>query len=47
MELKKVVWPTREVVVSSTKVVLISTIIVAAFLGVIDFLLLKVLYLMF
>jgi preprotein translocase subunit SecE len=41
LELKKVVWPSREAVVSSTKVVIISTVIVAIFLGLIDFLLLK------
>ena len=39
-ELKKVVWPNRDDVVSSVKVVLVSTIIVAAVLGLIDFLLL-------
>ena len=38
-ELKKVVWPGRDDVVSSVKVVLISTLIVAAVLGLIDFLL--------
>jgi len=40
-ELKKVVWPSREAVISSTKVVLVSTVIVAVFLGLVDFLLLK------
>ncbi len=40
-ELKKVVWPSREAVVSSTKVVLVSTVIVAVFLGLVDFILLK------
>jgi len=38
-ELKKVVWPGREDVISSVKVVLISTVIIAAILGLIDFLL--------
>ncbi len=37
-ELKKVVWPTRSDVVSSVKVVLISTIIVAVVLGLLDLL---------
>ena len=37
-ELKKVVWPTREDVVSSVKVVLISTVIVALLLGALDML---------
>ncbi|NCC63315.1 MAG: preprotein translocase subunit SecE [Spirochaetia bacterium] len=41
LELKKVVWPSREAVISSTKVVLVSTVIVALFLGLVDFLLLK------
>ena len=35
-ELKKVVWPTRDDVVSSIKVVIISTIIVALILGLLD-----------
>jgi preprotein translocase subunit SecE len=39
-ELKKVIWPGRDDVVSSVKVVVISTIIVAAVLGLIDVLLL-------
>ena len=37
-ELKKVVWPTREDVFSSVKVVLISTLIVALLLGGLDML---------
>ena len=37
-ELKKVVWPTREDVISSVKVVLISTVIVALLLGALDML---------
>ena len=40
-ELKKVVWPSREAVISSTKVVLVSTALVAVFLGLVDFLLLR------
>ena len=39
-ELRKVVWPGKDDVVSSVKVVVISTIIVAAVLGLIDLLLL-------
>lgn len=35
-ELKKVVWPTKEDVISSIKVVIISTIIVALILGLLD-----------
>ena len=36
-ELNKVVWPSRDDVVSSVKVVIISTIIVAIVLGLLDF----------
>jgi len=39
-ELKKVIWPNRDEVVNSVKVVIISTVIVAAILGLIDMLLL-------
>ena len=39
-ELRKVIWPGRDDVISSVKVVLISTVIVAAILGLIDMLLL-------
>jgi len=35
-ELKKVVWPTKEDVFASVKVVLISTVIVAVVLGALD-----------
>lgn len=36
-ELKKVTWPTRDDVVSSVKVVLVSTIVIAVILGALDF----------
>ena len=39
-ELRKVIWPSREDVISSVKVVLVSTLIIAAILGFVDFLLL-------
>ncbi|MDR2419614.1 MAG: preprotein translocase subunit SecE [Treponema sp.] len=39
-ELRKVVWPSREDVISSVKVVIVSTIIIAAALGLVDVLLL-------
>jgi preprotein translocase subunit SecE len=39
-ELRKVIWPSREDVISSVKVVIISTIVIAGFLGLIDLLLL-------
>ena len=38
MELKKVTWPTRDDVVASVKVVLVSTIVIAIILGALDFL---------
>ncbi|MDR1256346.1 MAG: preprotein translocase subunit SecE [Spirochaetaceae bacterium] len=39
-ELRKVIWPSREDVISSVKVVIFSTIIIAAVLGLVDVLLL-------
>jgi preprotein translocase subunit SecE len=39
-ELKKVIWPSREDAISSVKVVIVSTIIIAAVLGLVDFILL-------
>ena len=39
-ELRKVIWPSRDDVISSVKVVLISTVIIALILGLIDALLL-------
>ena len=39
-ELRKVIWPGRDDVISSVKVVLISTVIIAAVLGLVDILLL-------
>jgi len=41
LELKKVVWPPREEVLASTKVVLVSTAIFALVLGLVDFLLVQ------
>ncbi len=37
-ELRKVVWPSFDDVISSVKVVLVSTVIVAVILGLLDFL---------
>ena len=37
-ELRKVTWPSREQVISSVKIVLISTIVVAIILGLLDWL---------
>ncbi|MDR2485976.1 MAG: preprotein translocase subunit SecE [Treponema sp.] len=39
-ELRKVIWPSREDVISSVKVVIVSTVIIASVLGVVDVLLL-------
>ncbi len=40
-ELRKVIWPSRDDVIAGTKVVIVSTILVALFLGVVDFLCVK------
>ena len=40
-ELKKVIWPSRDSVISSTKVVIVSTVIIALVLGFVDFILLR------
>ncbi len=37
-ELKKVVWPSKDDVISSVKVVLISTVVIAVILGLLDLL---------
>jgi len=36
VELKKVVFPTRDEVIGSTKVVIVTVIIISIFLGVVD-----------
>ncbi|NOZ25763.1 MAG: preprotein translocase subunit SecE [Nitrospirae bacterium] len=41
LEAKKVLFPTRDELIGSTWVVIISTIIVAVFLGLVDFILSK------
>jgi preprotein translocase subunit SecE len=46
-ELKKVTWPNRDEVTASTKVVLVSTLIIAAMLGLFDFVLYKLIDLIF
>lgn len=37
-ELRKIVWPTKEDVISSVKVVVVSTIVMACILGLFDLL---------
>ncbi len=39
IELKKVNWPTRKELIDSTKVVLLTSFLLAAFIGAMDFLL--------
>ncbi len=46
-ELKKVTWPNRDEVVASTRVVLLSTLIIAALLGLFDFILFKMIDMIF
>jgi preprotein translocase subunit SecE len=46
-ELKKVTWPSRDEATASTKVVLVSVIIIAAILGLVDFVLFKAVDLIF
>ncbi len=41
-ELSKVVWPSKDEVIASTKLVIISTVAVALILGLIDFLIVLV-----
>jgi len=38
-ELKKVVWPTREELIGSTVAVIVTTLILAAFIGTVDIIL--------
>ena len=40
-ELRKVTWPSRDEATASTRVVLVSVIIIAAILGLVDFILFK------
>jgi preprotein translocase subunit SecE len=46
-ELRKVIWPGRDDVISSVKVVLISTVIIAVILGLVDMLLLRAIIFIF
>jgi preprotein translocase subunit SecE len=41
-ELKKVAWPSREELISSTLVVLVSTLLLAVFIGLCDLILSRV-----
>jgi len=46
-ELKKVTWPTRHELKESTRVVIVSTIIVTVFIGVVDQVLSRIIKLVF
>ncbi len=45
-ELKKVTWPSREETIKLTAVVIIVSLIIAAYIGIIDFLLVQILNLL-
>ncbi|MBR4426218.1 MAG: preprotein translocase subunit SecE [Spirochaetales bacterium] len=47
LEMKKVAWPNKATILSSTKIVLITTVIFAVLLGLVDFLLMRVVHLLF
>jgi len=46
-ELRKVTWPSRDEATASTRVVLVSVVIIAAILGLVDFILFKMVDWMF
>ena len=47
LEMKKVSCPNRQMVLQSTKIVIISTVVFSLILGLVDFLLLKGIFLIF
>lgn len=47
LEMKKVAWPNKLTIVSYTKIVLVTTIVFAVILGLVDYLLLKGVYIVF
>ncbi len=47
LEMKKVSWPGRGEVLHSAKIVILSTIVFAIILGLVDFVLLRGIYLIF
>lgn len=46
-EMKKVVWPSRDKVLDNTRVVIVSTILLAVFFGLVDFLFLRLIQIFF
>lgn len=47
LEMKKVAWPSKSTVITYTKIVLITSLIFAVLLGLVDYVLLKGVYLVF
>jgi len=47
LEMKKVAWPNKVQILSYTKIVLITTVVFAVLLGLVDYLLLQGMYLIF
>ncbi len=47
LEMKKVAWPSRNTVITYTRIVLITSLIFAVLLGLVDYVLLKGVYLVF
>lgn len=46
-ELKKVTWPSRQDLIDSTKVVIVATLIMTAFIGIVDQVLSRIIKLVF
>jgi preprotein translocase subunit SecE len=46
-ELKKVTWPSRQDLIDSTKVVIVATLIVTVFVGIVDQVLSRIIKLVF
>lgn len=46
-ELKKVTWPSRQDLIDSTKVVIVATLIVTVFIGIVDQVLSRIIKLVF
>jgi preprotein translocase subunit SecE len=47
VELKKVTWPSRQDLIDSTRVVIIATLLLTAFIGVVDQILNRIIKLVF
>lgn len=46
-EMRKVVWPSRDKVMENTRIVIVSSILLALFFGLVDFLLLRIIEFLF